>query len=208
VPVWPVVVRDGAQHPATQADHRKTVINLSSIPLEDAAYSALSKGLNYAVSPAALPIEDFLTGVERATRSLPVEAAEEVRQETVRILKVSNKPRDNLSGAERRALRSLRTNTDLTVIHADKGNATVVLDTMDYNEKISALLRAPTYRRLAKDPTDAVERKTNLLFRKSSLPEKVIQKLWPQGSRPPRLYGLPKIHKDGVPLWPIHLHIT
>jgi hypothetical protein len=64
--------------------------------------------------------------------------------QTVRILKVSNKPRDNLSGAERRALRSLRTNSALTVIHADKGNATVVLDTMDYNEKISALLRAPT----------------------------------------------------------------
>jgi hypothetical protein len=59
---------------------------------------------------------------------------------------------DNLSGAERRALRSLRTNSALKAIHADKGNATVVLDTMDYNEKISALLRAPTYRRLAKDP--------------------------------------------------------
>jgi hypothetical protein len=136
--------------------------------------------------------------VERAIRSLPVEAAEEVGQETVRILKVSNKPRDNLSGAER-ALRSLRTNADLTVIHADKGNATVVLNTMDYNEKISALLRAPTYRRLAKDPTNAVERKTNLLLRKSSFSE-VIQKLWPQGCRPPRLYGLPKIHKNGVPL--------
>jgi hypothetical protein len=90
----------GAQHRATQADHRKTVINLNSIPLEDAAYSALSKGLNYAVSPAALLIEDFLTGVERAIRSLPVEVAEQVRQETVRILKVSNKPRDNLSRAE------------------------------------------------------------------------------------------------------------
>jgi hypothetical protein len=81
-------------------------------------------------------------------------------------LKVSNKPRDNLSGAERRDLWSLRTNADLTVIHADKGNGKVVLDTMDYNEKISALLRAPTYRRLAKDPTDAVERKTSLLLRK------------------------------------------
>jgi hypothetical protein len=124
--------------------------------IRDAAYSALSKGLNYAVSPAGLPIEDFLTGVERTIRSLPVEAAEEVRQETVRILKVSNKPRDNLSGVERKALRSLRTNSALTVIHADKGNATGVLDTMDYNEKISALLRAPSYRRLAKDPTDAV----------------------------------------------------
>jgi hypothetical protein len=83
------------------------------------------------------------------------------------------KPRYNLSGAERRALRSLRTNSALTVIHADKGNVTLVLDTM-YYEKISALLRAPTYRRLAKDPTDAVERKTNLLLRKSSLPEEVI----------------------------------
>jgi hypothetical protein len=64
----------GAQHPATQADHKKTAINLSSIQLEDAAYSALSKGLNYAVSPAALPIEDFITGVEKAFVSLPVEA--------------------------------------------------------------------------------------------------------------------------------------
>jgi hypothetical protein len=65
----------GAQHPATQADHKKTVINLSSIRPEDAAYSALSKGLNYAVSRAALPIEDFITGVEKAIVSLPVEAA-------------------------------------------------------------------------------------------------------------------------------------
>jgi hypothetical protein len=42
-----------AEHPATQANYKKTVINLSSVPLEDAAYSAFCKGLNYAVSPAA-----------------------------------------------------------------------------------------------------------------------------------------------------------
>jgi hypothetical protein len=78
----------------------------------------------------------------------------------------------------------------------------VVLNTTDNNEKTSALLRAPTYRRLAKDPTEAVERETNLLLKKSSLPEEVIQQLWPEGSRSPRLYGLPKIHKEGVPLRP------
>jgi hypothetical protein len=78
----------------------------------------------------------------------------------------------------------------------------VVLNITDYNEKISALLRAPTYQRLAKDPTDAVERKTTLLHKKS-LPKEVIQQLQPQGFRPPRLYGLPKIHKEGVPLQPI-----
>jgi hypothetical protein len=42
------------------------LINLSSVLLEDAAYSALDKGLNYAVSPAVLPTEDFLTGAEKA----------------------------------------------------------------------------------------------------------------------------------------------
>jgi hypothetical protein len=144
-----------------------------------------------------LPIEGFLSGVEKAIGALPEEAAAEVRQETVRILKASTKPKDNLSEAERRALRTLRTNADLTDLRTDKGNTAVVLKTSD-NRKIAALLGAPCYRRLPKDLTEAVERKTTRLFKKSSLPEQVIQRLWPQGSRPPRLYGLPKIHNEGA----------
>jgi hypothetical protein len=37
----------------------------------------------------------------------------------------------------------------------------------------------------------------------SSVSEEVIKQLWPQGSRPPRLYGLLKIHKEGTSLRPI-----
>jgi hypothetical protein len=48
-----------------------------------------------------------------------------------------------------------------------------------------------------------VERKIVLLLKNSSFSEKVSQQLRPQGSRPPRLYGLPKVHKQGVPLRPI-----
>jgi hypothetical protein len=47
--------------------------------LEDAAYSALGKGLNYAVSSVVLPIEDIVSSVEKAIDSLPEEAAKEVR---------------------------------------------------------------------------------------------------------------------------------
>jgi hypothetical protein len=127
---------------------------------------------------------------------LPLLLAEEVRQETVHILKASGKPSDNLPGAERRVLRSLRTNADLKFLRADKGNATVVLDTKDYKEKVSALLSAPTYRRLHKEPTESAERKTTFLLKKSSLPEEVVQQLQSQGSRPPRLYGIPKIYME------------
>jgi hypothetical protein len=169
------------------------------LPLEEAACSALSKGLNYAVAPARILVKDFLCGVEKAIRTLPEEAVKEIRQETVRILKGSRQPKHNLSGAERRALRSLKANDLLTVLSADKGNAAVVMGTSDYNKEIATLLQDKAYAKLKKDLTESIERKTVLLPKKSSFPE-VCQQVRPQGSRPPRLYGLPKIHKPGVPL--------
>jgi hypothetical protein len=190
------------QHPPLPPDNRKTVINLSEIPLEEAARSALSKGLNYAVALAVLPVGDILCGVEKEVGALPEETAEEVRQETVRILKGSHKPKDNLTGEDRRALRALKVNEALTVLLADKGNATVVLDTADYNQKIAALLEDKAYRKLKKDPSESVERKTVLFLKKSSFSEEVSQQLRQQGSRPPRLYGFPKVYKQGVPLRP------
>jgi hypothetical protein len=64
--------------------------------------------------------------------------------------------------------------------------------------KICALLEDPAYRGLARDPTEAVESKIILLLKKSSLAEEVCKRLRPEGSRPPRLYGLPKIKKECV----------
>jgi hypothetical protein len=155
------------------------------------------------VAPTVLPIEDILTGVEKAIKTLPAQTAEEDRQETVRIIRDSSRPRDNLTGSERKSLRALRKNTDLTILPTDKGNATVILNTVEYNRKIGALLEDPAYRGLARDPTEAVELKTILLLKVASLAEEVCKRLRPAGSRPPRLYGLPKIHKESVPLRPI-----
>jgi hypothetical protein len=53
------------------------------------------------------------------------------------------------------------------------------------------------------DPTDLTERKTTLFFKKSTLIEYICKQLCLAGSRPPRLYGLLKIHKEVVPLRPI-----
>jgi len=176
------------------------VINLSGRTLDDGVSSLLQKGLNYAVTPCTIPIEDILAGVEKAVQSLPVEMVEEARQETVRIIKSSSRPRNNITRAEREALRTLRNNTDLTILPADKGNATVILNTADYKQ-ITSLLEDPSYRRLTRDPTDSTEQETVLLLKKSTLTEDKQLRL--SGSRPSRLYGLPKIHKEGVPLSPI-----
>jgi hypothetical protein len=57
----------------------------------------------------------------RAVLSLPVEMAEEARQETVRIIKSTPPPKDNLTKTERAVLKTLKENKNLTILPADKG---------------------------------------------------------------------------------------
>jgi hypothetical protein len=76
----------------------RLVINLCYMLLENAACSALSKGLKYAVTPVVMPVEDNLCRVKNITGALPTDTAEEVQQETVRTLTGSCKPMDNLTG--------------------------------------------------------------------------------------------------------------
>jgi hypothetical protein len=190
------------QHPPGLQDSSLTVINLSGVPLEGAACSVLSKGLNYAVAPGHIPVKDFLCGVEKAIVALPEGSAKEIQQETVGILQGSSQPMCNLTAAERRALRPLKANNFLTILPADKGNPAVALGTSDYKQKIATLLHDKAYAKLKKDPTESIERKTVFLLKMSSFAEEVCQQERPQGSRPPRLYVLPKIDKPGVPLRP------
>jgi len=75
----------------------------------------------------------------------------------MRITQSSSRPRDKLLRAERKALRTLKKNIDLTFLSADKGNATVILNTVDYKQKITSLLEDPSFRRPARDPTDSTE---------------------------------------------------
>jgi hypothetical protein len=99
----------------------------------------------------------------------------------------------------------LRLNQDIRILPADKGNCTVVLDESKYNDKINTLLESGVYEPMPKDPTAKVERKVQQILAKykTVLPTEVKRKLTPYHSKPPHLYGLPKIHKPDIPLRPI-----
>lgn len=64
------------------------------------------------------------------------------------------------------------------------------------------MLQDTTYIKLKKDPTSSIIRKTADL-KKTDLPPELTKTLTPKESLPPRLYGLPKIHKESLPLRPI-----
>jgi hypothetical protein len=103
--------------------------------------------LNYAVSATTSPIWCILCGVEKAVNALPEEAAEEIQQESVKILKGSCKPRNNLMSAERRCFQAIKDNAYLAVL-TDSGNTMAVLNTADYNQRITALLEDQAYKKL------------------------------------------------------------
>nr|XP_060632240.1 uncharacterized protein LOC132775540 [Anolis sagrei ordinatus] len=86
---------------------------------------------------------------------------------------------------------------------ADKGNATVIMHTEQYKEKIRKLLDPTIYKKLKQDPTAKITKKTNTLIKNSSINFDIRQQLCKSEAHPPRLYGLPKIHKDSTPLRPI-----
>ena len=105
------------------------------------------------------------------------------------------------------ALKTLKADDSITILPADKGRATIILDTTIYHEKLTDLLESGPYRVLKKDPTDRLARKlTNTLLnlkKDNVMDEPTYRRLKPTQKQPPRIYGLPKIHKPTVPLRPI-----
>ena len=64
---------------------------------------------------------------------------------------------------ERKAIKELQQSNDVIIISADKGNCTVVLDKLDYHNKLMLLLQDPkTYNITKKNPILCIEKRLNL----------------------------------------------
>ena len=83
----------------------------------------------------------------------------------------------------------------------------VVMDKEKYIKKSEELLKQPTYKEVTTDPTTKYKNGLiNLLkFIKAEggINNNTYRRLYPTGAGSPKYYGLPKIHKAGIPLRPI-----
>ncbi|XP_054861960.1 uncharacterized protein LOC129347772 [Amphiprion ocellaris] len=187
----------------------KWVKNLSDRELTPAERGVLAKGLNFAVTPDELPVVDLVTATESAIRNnrLSETEAEQIRLKVSAALSSAKLPPSNISAQEKRALTTLQKDPNITILPADKGRCTVILNTADYHSKVSSLLcDSATYETLKRDPTNTYKLKVvNCLqkLEKSQIIDRALYyKLYP-GDAIPCIYGLPKIHKEGAPLRPI-----
>lgn len=164
--------------------------------------------MNFAVVQRQPPFKKILSEAEAALARLPKENANLARNKLA--LKFRNQPRptSNLNKDQRLALKKLKDNKEITILKADKGNCTVVLDTQEYDGKMKDILSdKTTYRKLERNPTAATERKVAQfvwkLRQENKIGNSTAHYLRNTDATPPALYGLPKIHKEGTPFRPI-----
>ena len=182
-------------------------MNMSKIPLTEAQEKLLTHGPNFAITPRCPPIGEYIAAVEQTCQNLVQGEAEELRAEVKAVLKKIHSPKPNITKEEQKALKELKKDTNRVILTADKGTCLVVMDKEEYISKAQELLKEETYRILPEDPPSKQKNKLIQLLKKikteGGINEENYKKMYPTGAGITKFYGLPKVHKAGVPLRPI-----
>ena len=187
------------------------LVNLSKKDLTAEQKAVLSKGPTFAITPKVNAV-DFAAPIEAA---MQLSDAQPEKMELARIricdaIKRAGKKKKNMRRGECKAMQELRRDKEIKILQADKGNATVILDTDDYDKKVHELLDdRQSYVVLKKDPTKTTERKLLAVLRdlrkQGKINEAFYNNVRPSegSSRPARFYGRVKLHKPSKPLRPV-----
>ena len=116
-------------------------------------------------------------------------------------------PKSNITIEERKALAELRKDKSKIILTADKGVSLVVMDREEYITKDQELLDQPEYKSIPNDSTMKYKNKLISILKsikaEGGINEVTYRRLYPTGASSPKFYGLPKVHKQGMPLRPI-----
>ena len=114
--------------------------------------------------------------------------------------------KSNISKAEWKVLKSLKSRPDIVIKPADKGGRIVVWRKDLYVQEGHSQLNSPSYKKLDKDPTKSLNNQiintVNEEINSNNLPPNAY-KLYSQHPRTSLFYMLPKIHKANNPGRPI-----
>ena len=101
-------------------------------------------------------------------------------------------------------LKNLHKNKDIVILKPDKGNRVVVLNKLDHIKGINDIINdKQNFKELSTDPTIKREGKLQRflweLKKKGKIDKDIYSSIYPTGSQPALIYGLPKLHKINSP---------
>lgn len=185
----------------------KLVHNLSSKTLTNEQTMLLQRDTSLNLTDAQ-PV-DFATVLEPIVQHIEAndETKNSIRQRVTGLL-MNHRQHHVLSAAEKEALEELWKEDSITILPADKGRATMVMDKPEYDRKIYTLLSDKSAYwiidgDLMTTLRNRLSRIVDKLKRQGKICEKAFKAIQSKDSALARFYGLLKIHKEGPPLRPI-----
>ena len=131
----------------------------------------------------------------------------QLKKDIVRSYKNHKVTSSNVSQKQLEFLDELKKNENIVIKQSDKCKGLVLMDKCDYLNKSHAILSdRDNYEIMHKNPVAKVEAESKRIFKavsKDKLPDLTVKELTPCHSRIPVFYGIPKDHKEGVPLRPV-----
>ena len=195
------------------------VHNFSSVILDKLLLEALSLGPKFCIprkKSDQLEVETQFEMFFDQTRQLCPTSDANLEQFKTDLVNISYHYRRSFSSHKSpltpqhlQALKDLRNRNDILLSRPDKGSGIVILNKTDYIDKMDTILadESKFLKTNEKDCTKKVEAElTNCLKRlrdNGHISITQFDNLKPTGCIIPRLYGLPKIHKENCPLRPI-----
>ncbi|XP_046550407.1 uncharacterized protein LOC124260191 [Haliotis rubra] len=135
---------------------KKRVINISSKTITKNQINVLAKGLTFISTEPRRHYDDFVSNIEKGPQQLaPGGKIDYLRHHISHILQKAPRQTPNLTQAEKQAVKELKEDTDITMVPANKGRATVILDKSEFHSLVNKMLTDPTtYRK----PTSTLQR--------------------------------------------------
>ncbi|XP_062715221.1 uncharacterized protein LOC134291471 [Aedes albopictus] len=191
------------------------VENTTEAAIPDYLERTLMLGPNYNVpNRGNFPYIETVAEIDRAIKNK--DNVEEIRAEVAtamsNFINYNNQPRHHqqewIAKDVGRSRKFLKEHPNILLTKADKGNKTVILSSEEYEEKMEGMLQdAETYEKIRFDPTARIARKIKSILDgwkdRRYIDSRTHRRLNVSNCHPPRIYGLPKIHKQGRPLRPV-----
>ena len=196
--------------------------NLSNYRLARDEEELLKFGLNYGIPPLKISQTDIFTSFELLNSFLTSNLKDQhfsapLLAELSHIAhSYSSSYRPSTQVLKKhRILKKLKANKDIIILKPDKGNSVVILNRNDYINKMSELL-SDTEKFKRVNAVHGTSGKDITIYREGQLqrylyslkkffPKDIYKEIYPTGSVPSRLYGLPKMHKisESTPFPPL-----
>ncbi|XP_060518421.1 uncharacterized protein LOC132697147 [Cylas formicarius] len=203
----------------TIVQNKNWVENLTNIYIPRNVLEIFSLGPDFAVpisQPKEIPIPNIISSIESALRNCSTDARNDYRSKCCNIIRnyknkqnwTANQTQNMLVKKVKETQHFLKQNPNIITLKPDKTNKTVIMYTTDYDNKINELLSdRATYRELKNDPTNIFQKNNNDIINRWEkallISPQTAKHLKINNAITPRIYGLPKLHKQNIPLRPI-----